>query len=222
MPTRAGALTAVVLIVFALSGHQPVPAVNFLSETGRKRRWPPREDEDLRVLVEDLFLGVDVAVLTDLCDLAQPSDPSAAAVAVRISEEWRLAQWVQQLNEQKGVAPTTEMMLARLEERRLQLPEASRPGHRGTSADGHARAWAWRLRRRWGARYGKVRSREDMPLEEMQAKARPIRKDGGGGAKLAVFWKGGPTFGSGIRPHLWVRNPAPFWGRNPAPTVYIR
>ena len=111
-----------------------------------------------------------------MCDLAQPLDPSAAEVAVRISEEWRLVEWVQRLSEQKGVAPTTEMVLARLEERRSQVPEASRPSHRGTSADGHARAWARRWRKRWGARYGKVRSREDIPLEEMQAKARRVPK----------------------------------------------
>ena len=178
-------------------------------------------------MVEDLFLGVDLAVLTDLCDLAQPSDPSAAEVAVRISEEWRLVQWVERLNEQKGVAPTTEMVLARLEERRSQMPEASRPSHRGTSADGHARVWARRWRRRWGARYGKVRSREDIPLEEMQAKARPVPK--GGGRSLHSVGEAAPfsgsdsglSFGSGIRPRFWGRNPVSFLGPESGLTIII-
>ena len=36
-------LAHVVLIVYMLSGHESEPAVQFLSETGRKRRWPPTE-----------------------------------------------------------------------------------------------------------------------------------------------------------------------------------
>ena len=215
-------LTHVVLIVYMLSGREPEPAVQFLAEIGRKRRWPQKEDEELKVMVEDLFLGVDLVVLTDLCNLAQPSDPSAAEVAVRVTEEWRLVQWVQRLNDHKGVAPTTEMVLARLEEHRLQVPEASRPGHRGTSADGHARAWARRWRMRWGARYGKIRSREEMPLHEMQAKARPVPKAGGqarivgrrppfrGQIQAPLCRAGGPIFGARFRPHFWVRNPAPY------------
>ena len=165
----------VALIVFMLSGQQTEPAVQFLADTARKHRWPAKDDEELKAMVEDLFLGVDLDVLTGLCDLGAPSDPAAAAVAVRIAEEWRLIQWVQRLNQENGVAPTTNMVLARLEERRLQLPEAIRPAHRGTAADGHARAWARRWRLQWGARHGKVRAREDLPLEEMQAKAQRAR-----------------------------------------------
>ena len=123
-------------------------------------------------MVEDLFLAVDLDVLTGLCDLGNPSDPAAAKEAVRISEEWRLAQWVKQLNAQKGVAPSTDMVLAQLEAHRAELPEAMRPPWRGVAAEAWARAWAYRWRRRWGAFHGKLRARADLPAEEMRAKAR--------------------------------------------------
>ena len=123
-------------------------------------------------MVEDLFLAVDLDVLTGLCDLHNPTDPAAAKQAVRISEEWRLAQWVKRLNIEKGVAPSTDMVLARLEGRRAELPEAMRPPWRGAAAEAWARAWAYRWRRRWGARHGKLPARPVMAPEEMWAKAR--------------------------------------------------
>ena len=166
-----GWVAHVVLIVFMLSGQQVDPAVRFLGEIGRRRNWRQKEDEELRTMVEDLFLAVDLGVLSGLCDLANPTDPEAAKAAVRISEEWRLMQWVKRLNEEQGVAPSTGMLLDRLEARRGDLPEAVRPPWRGNAGEAWARAFAFRLRRRWGARYGKLRARPDMSLEEMRSKA---------------------------------------------------
>ena len=166
-----GRLARVVLIVFMLAGQQVDPAVHFLAGIGRQRKWPPKEDEELKTMVEDLFLAVDVDVLAGLCDLANPADPAAAKAAVRISEEWRLMQWVKRLNEEQGVAPSTGMLLDRLEARRWDLPEAVRPPWRGDAGEAWARVSACRLRRRWGARHGKLRARPDMSLDEMRAKA---------------------------------------------------
>ena len=168
----AGWVAHVALIVFMLSGQHVDPAVKFLGDYGRRRQWPSKEDQELKAMVEDLFLAVDLDVLTGLCDLANPTDPAAAKEAVRISEEWRLAQWVERLNVQKGVAPSTDMVLAQLDAHRAELPEAVRPPWRGAAAEGWARAWAYRWRRRWGARHGKLRAREDMSQEEMRAKVR--------------------------------------------------
>ena len=167
-----GWVAHVVLIVFMLSGQHVDPAVKFLVDFGRRRKWEPKEDDELKTMVEDLFLAVDLDVLTELCDLANPSDPAAAKEAVRISEEWRLAQWVKRLNEQQGVAPSTDMVLGNLEAHRAELPEAIRPPWRGVAAEARARAWAYRWRRRWGARHGKLPVRPVMAPEEMWAKAR--------------------------------------------------
>ena len=78
---------------------------------------------------------------------------------------------VRLLNEQRGVAPSTAMVLERFEQRRSHLPEGVRPRPRGVAAEDKARAWALRWRRRWGARHGNIQAREDIPLDEKRAKA---------------------------------------------------
>ena len=71
----------------------------------------------------------------------------------------------------KGVAPSTDAVLQRLEESRLQLPDTVRPTPRGTVAEASARQWARRWRRRWGGRHAKLRVRGDVGLPDMRHKA---------------------------------------------------
>ena len=166
----AGGLAHIVLIIYVLCGYRAEAAVHYLADLGRKRRWPAKEDEELEVMVENVFLAVNVDDLVALCDLRDPKDLGAAKVAVRVSEEWRLVQWVERLNFERGVAPSTEMVLARWAERREELPLMCRPPDLGVAAEARSRAWAMRWRRRWGGRHGRIRVREDLSIEEMRAK----------------------------------------------------
>ena len=162
----AGGLAHIVLIIFVLCGYRAEAAVHYLADHGRKRGWPAK------VVVENVFMAIDVDDLVALCDLEDPRDLGAAKVAVRVSEEWRLKHWVERLNFERGVAPSTEMVLARWAERREELPLICRPPDLGVAAEARSRAWAMRWRRRWGGRHGRIRVRDDLSTEEMQAKVR--------------------------------------------------
>ena len=91
-------------------------------------------------------------------------------VAVRFLEEWRLAEWVIQANEDKAVAPPTRAVLERYEERVLLWPDSIRPP-RMVMGTPQARKFAERWRARWGARWCRVRTRPDVSVGEIQAKA---------------------------------------------------
>ena len=91
-------------------------------------------------------MQADEKELADLCDESNPSDRPAMHIAVRFWQERSLADWVEDANQQKGVAPSTEQVLERLERQRLQVPERSRPASRGFVADAKARMWALRWR----------------------------------------------------------------------------
>ena len=93
------------------------------------------------------------------------------------------------LHRQDGVAPSTDAVLQRLEERRASLPEAHRPKPAGTSSEAKGRMWARRWRQKWGGRIAKVRVQDDVSVQELQDKAPPERKNCGQnpGSNLVLF-----------------------------------
>ena len=160
----------VALILFDLAGHAGAAAA-FLAREAARRKWAPRSEAEVRELVDKLFLRVDLAEYTDVCDMGASSDERAMRVAVRFWEEWSLVAWAKDANKRLGVAPSTEAVLDRAEQLRLRLPEGARPASKGSVAEAKARMWAQRWRDKWGAHYGRLRARDDMPVEEKRAKA---------------------------------------------------
>ena len=128
----------------------------------------------INVLIADIKVPILNLIddFTDLCDEANPKDPGAMRAAMKFWQEWSLAAWVEHSNFTKGVAPSTAAVLDRYEELRVDVPEAVRPAARGVVAQGKARAWAFRTRKRWGLVHGSIPTREDMPVEELRQKAR--------------------------------------------------
>ena len=166
----------VVLIAYALCDYKAPAAVKFLISTGRKRRWPEKQESELQELVENAFLECDENELTDLCDQENPAHPEAFAAAARYREEWAMAVFVEEQNVQLGLAPSTEFLLDRWRQRRLMYPEASRPLDPGLVVESKARKWAHRWRIRWGARHGRIRVRDEVPVQEARAKASHLQK----------------------------------------------
>ena len=171
-----GYLKDAVAILYDLAGGTAAPAQLFLSAAARQRQWPVKSDEDLKTLVEDVYLAVDMDRLVGLVDLEAPTNPSALRACVRFYEEWRLAEWVRQLKVVQGVAPSTGSVLERYEESRGRWPGTVRPRSVGLASSVKARVWALRWRRRSGARHGRVRAREHIPLDEMRDKVAPPKK----------------------------------------------
>jgi hypothetical protein len=164
-------LKKVIMIIYMLADLRAAPATKYLHITAQRRRWPTKSDEELDRLVEDLFLEVDVGLLLHMSDLEAPEDPAAAKEALKYVEQWRALEHVKDLNQRLGIAPSTELVLQKLEENRLKIPEPSRPSSLGVSAEGKARMWARRWRQRWGARHGRLQIQDQVPLAEMQSKA---------------------------------------------------
>ena len=96
------------LIIYSLSDYALEPVVKFLAANGRKRHWPEKSDGELQVLVENLFLGVDVSELTALTDMLEPTDVPAMKAALVYVEEFGLVEWTRRINIQTGVALSTE------------------------------------------------------------------------------------------------------------------
>ena len=72
--------------------------------------------------------------------------------------------------------------------------------------------WAKRWRERWGARYGKLRLRDDIPVAEMEQKVLFFRV---GGCRFLV------GVGCGKRTCFWCRIPAPKTGPVSGPLIII-
>ena len=191
-----GWLNDVVVILYDLAGHVATPAQMYLAKAARSRNWPAKTEDELKSIVEDAFLAVDMERCAGLVDFASPTNVTALRVAVKFHEEWRLAEWVRRLNCVQGVAPSTERVLARYEEGRGRLPDAVRPGFVGAAAATKARVWALRWRRRWGARHGAIRAREDIPVQEMRDKVSQFCKIGW---QVLVGFVG-PDFGTSCSP----------------------
>lgn len=165
-------MNAVALIVYVLAGYTAIPAARYLMAEAARRKWPEKSEEELRRLVEDVFLNSEETDIACLCDLARPRNAKAAKAAVRWTEEWRLAVWVEDLNLARGVAPPTDAVLERFEQQRRALPESVRPTCKGVADEARARMWASRWRRRWGGKHGRIRPKDEMTAEEKRAKAR--------------------------------------------------
>ena len=162
-----------VLIIYAVAGYIAEPAVEFMSLGGRQSHWLDKSDEELEEMLGRFFLQHDLSELALLIDTEDPSDPAAMKAAMVCVEEWRLAAWAERLNSEIGVAPSTESVLQRWEERRAGIPEAVRPRSLGTSAVSRARVWAGSWRQRWGGRHGRIQLREAISLEELREKVSP-------------------------------------------------
>ena len=170
-------VSTVALMVYVLAGYAFAPAVKYLVGEAEKKKWPAKPEDEVQDLVGNVFLCTSERDIADLCDLRNPKNPGAAKVAARVAEEWRLAAWVESLNLDRGVAPSADTVLQRWEHQRQALPEGVRPAPRGSAAEPKARMWLMRLRRRLGGRYGRIPPRDDVPLEDMRAKARARHAD---------------------------------------------
>ena len=173
--TRVWALSSLlkhtVLIVFVLTGYKPEPIVNFLSNSGRRRHWPEKTEEELLTLARDLFLEFSVEELAALTDMEGPSDLAAMRSAVAFVQEWGVVVWTRQQNAQCGDAPCTEFVLQQFEEDSTHVPAWVRPVAVGVASDASARMRICRWRKRWGGRVGRVRVREDVQPAELRLKA---------------------------------------------------
>ena len=162
----------VALIAYVMSGYDVQPAVKYLEICGRTRRWPRRAETELSRLVEDMFLETDLAEIAALTDATNPIDSDALRVAIKHVHESMVVGWAQSLNLERGVAPSTRLLLRRAEETRDTFAEVVRPLGRDVFVSNRAGKWVQRLRKRWGGRFDSIPARDGVPPEDLRAKVR--------------------------------------------------
>ena len=168
-----GPLRAAVLATYSLADYHVEPAAKYLEITVRERGWPPKSNEDMGRLVEDLFFDADLVEMAALVQLDDPSDAAALAVAINYVElQWRVVVFAREANLGKASAPSSERLLEKAEENRQRLPSPVRPPPVGTIAEPRGRKWAQRLRKRWDGHF-RLAPEADALLtpEEIHAKA---------------------------------------------------
>ena len=161
----------VALVAYVLAGYDATASAKYLAQYGQKRRWRPLTTGDLTRAVEDLFLSTDLAEIEALTNFQEPLDGRALELAAVHVREANVVAWAKSLNEARGIAPSTKLLLQRAEASRLELPESARPRSLGTQVRNNSRKWVQRLRKRWGGRFGSIPAREKVPLEDTQSKA---------------------------------------------------
>ena len=161
----------IVLIIYVLTGYSLEPTIRFSRSVGQKHRWPQKSEDKLWPTVEQMFLAAEPDDIAALTDTTAPSKPAALRATTKWVQEWGLVAWIRRLNEDKGVAPSTQAVLEKAEEMRVGFPEAVRPTEQGTSVDAKSRMWLRRWRLRWGGRLACIRLREELPQQDMVEKA---------------------------------------------------
>ena len=161
----------IVLIIYVLTGYFLEPAIRFLRSVGLKHRWPQKSEDELGLIVEQMFAAAEPDDIAALTDTTAPSKPAALRAATKRAQEWGLVAWARRLNEDKGVAPSTQAVLEKAEEMRVGFPEEVRPAAQGTSVDAKSRMWLRRWRLRWGGRLARIRLREELSQQYMVEKA---------------------------------------------------
>ena len=161
----------VVLILFHLGNATVIYNVPYLRSLETKKRWPTKTDEELAELAYNYFLAVDVEAYVTLTDIATSSDNAAMQHALRFKCEFDALQWCQGLNQGKGIAPPSIMILERFQDaQRLHAGHVLYANmHTPWSSNGRVIVHRWRSKH--GGRYGQIRARKFLTEEEMRGKA---------------------------------------------------
>ena len=166
----------------------------------RGRRYDEAARDRLAQQVEEWFLQEPADKLLALLRPVGPAARSRLAAARRFVAERALAAWVRHQNVDKGFAPLTRQLHVAMDTaygEQQPLDDLQDPPVATARGDGAARMWAWRWRRRWGARLGKVRPREDRAKRRWRGRPMRPQKDPLWDPKRTPIWypKTAPLFG---------------------------
>jgi len=130
------------------------------------------DSSQARALLEDQFLKMDVHVVASWTGpVDSPLTSIVKKTAATFARGHRLAEWVRQKNTQGAVVPSRAL----LEQYNAGVDatlDALAPFSGISSTTAHARVWACRWRRGFGAKHARLRFQAPEPLEETRLKVR--------------------------------------------------
>ena len=191
-PQPSVCLQAILLLLFLFAGYDNTVAAEYWMRERKTWRLPQLPREALQAKIDELFLSIDNFDLHELADPqgsprnflggAEPGSARASQLertrrfarkrALAFLVKMRLADWVENANARRGVAPTTRLLIERYNGEVHALPQGlQRSPLAEPATTGYARTFALRWRRSVGARIGKLRVQDFIALEEKRAKA---------------------------------------------------
>ena len=165
-----GFLLRVVLILYYLAGYQCFLAVPYLHRAGRRKKWQDPPDEFLEELVEKTFMETGNEIFIELYDQERTPDPGALKEALSFQSEHAAMMWCMDMNQTKGLAPSSASVRDRLDGANLLLPEHLQKTIPQETWLSTPRVFVHRWRRFWNGRFGRLRIVPDIEFEELQNK----------------------------------------------------
>jgi hypothetical protein len=159
------------LIIFFVSGWNAHSAAAYLTLQRRQKDLRDIDANTLQRHIEDWFLETPE---TDVVSWATPANDDVLGhrrlqAAKKHIKEWKLKQWLYELNTSRGIGPTSRRVMQEYNDIGVsEDPFALRRPAR-TYLDCE-RQWVHRWRRRWGARIVKVQAHDRRPPSELQPK----------------------------------------------------
>jgi len=158
-------------VIFEKCGWSLEPSVAFLQAFAKRKRWPYVDNGDIETLLEKTFLARDP---NELLSLAEAHDANAHDALVcnanQYIREWQIVSWGRELNVSYGVAPTTAELLRKAIEVDPMCSLAAFCRTPTGRPSGQARAWASKFRKKWSARFARIRLECGMSASEKRAK----------------------------------------------------
>ena len=155
--------------------HEPTAGPTIAKATLRKYGRVIEEDvASCMREVETRFLETPVDKLAQWLDWSEDIHRAVRTEAQRLVEDARLLRWVDQQNSAQGVAPPPQFVW----EKRCVLAIDNNNGQKKGAASWRpassaaAKKWMQRFRQRWNLTLGRLPTKDILPTETMQAKAR--------------------------------------------------
>ena len=201
-----------ILCTFWMVDFVVADALTLLEQVRGPPAWGSLEAPGRGTLVEDLFLATDIHEVEAWVDATREENLPRMVELWVIHAEWRTAQWVARVNNERGVAPSSMLVYDRNSQHLRSTPEAVQhrcPRHRTANAK---RLWAVRWRQRWGAAMGTLNMGDvdppDVLLEKAWQRSKFLRPPP---SKWDLFWPpGGLILGSVFASTYWPRKAPPF------------
>ena len=163
----------VVLTLYAISGNANL-AVEYLQRYKRRYHQIESSAGELTPVVENWVLDVPQDEFNMLLEPQTGRHTKALRCARQFAAEHSAVLFVEKNNEQKGVAPPTEVVMQTLEVELVGARRLAEDTDYDTRQDlrvSRHRAFAWRFRRRWKIALERLRENAYVPLEERREKA---------------------------------------------------
>ena len=185
----------VVLTLYAISGNADL-AVEYLQRYKRRYHQIESSAGELTPVVENWVLDVPQDEFNMLLEPQTGRHTKALRLARQFAAEHSAVLFVEKNNEQKGVAPPTEVVMQTLEVELVgarRLAEDTAYDTRQDLRVSRHKVFAWRFRRRWKIALDRLRENAYVPLEERRAMAPNFfgRTEISGVVFDPVFWAPG-------------------------------